>query len=225
MPRALALVHQLASASVLPGTIGTALREQGYEVEVASFLEGPVRSLDGVDALVVLGSAHTSDDEPWIAPELAYLARAVARDVPVLGVCFGAQALARVLGGTVYRAPRPERGFVEVSGRLPARRWAAFHYDAFTLPPGGEALARNPVGLQAFGHGPHLGVQFHPEVTPAVLEAWSAGWTPAQRAELVGETELATFAAELAERAAECAAACRALVAGFLARSEARAAA
>jgi GMP synthase-like glutamine amidotransferase len=123
--------------------------------------------------VVALGSGATArgDGPPWVARQIEWL-RAV--EVPVLGVCFGAQALAAALGGSVHRLDRPEIGWVTVdSERLPAGPWFAWHEDGFTLPPGAEELASNAFGVQAFAHGHHLGVQFHPEVTPAIIAAWA----------------------------------------------------
>jgi GMP synthase-like glutamine amidotransferase len=55
---------------------------------------------------------------------------------------------------------------------VPSGPWFMWHSDTFTLPPGARELARTPVGPQAFALGPHLCVQFHPEITPAILAAW-----------------------------------------------------
>jgi GMP synthase (glutamine-hydrolysing) len=132
--------------------------------------------------LVTLGSEASAFDDavPWLAAERAALDRAIAGGVPVLGICFGAQHLARALGGTVARAARPEVGWLEVEtlapGVVPGGRWLQWHRDAFTVPPGAVALARSAVGAQAFRAGPHLGVQFHPEVTPAVALDWAASY-------------------------------------------------
>jgi len=73
------------------------------------------RPLDEVDAVVVSGSrASANDDEPWVHRARDYLAAAVARDVPVLGVCFGHQLLAAAVGGTVRERATPEVGFFPV---------------------------------------------------------------------------------------------------------------
>jgi GMP synthase-like glutamine amidotransferase len=128
-------------------------------------------------AVVALGSdrsVHASDD-PWIARELEYLGAAHAAGVPVLGVCFGAQALAAVLGGTVSRAARTEIGWIDVAGDDSfGGTWFTWHEDAFTLPPGAQELARAASGPQAFAVGASIGVQFHPEVTTAIVEDWLA---------------------------------------------------
>lgn len=112
----------------------------------------------------------------WIGPERALVTGAVASAVPVLGVCFGGQLLAQVLGGTVTRAARPEIGWRAVDTadplRIPPGPWLVWHGDAFTAPPGAEALARTEVSLHAFVSGIHTGVQFHPEVTRPIVEHW-----------------------------------------------------
>jgi GMP synthase-like glutamine amidotransferase len=128
------------------------------------------------DAIVALGSersVHASVDG-WIAAEIAYLRAATRHDVPVLGVCFGGQALAAALGAVVSRAPRKEIGWLAltVEGDFPAGPWFAWHSDGFSLPAGATPLACTEVGLQAFRLGRAVGLQFHPEVTPAIVDGW-----------------------------------------------------
>ena len=91
----------------------------------------------------------------------------------MLGVCFGAQALAAALGGAVERAEVPEIGWIDVEGEAPeAGRWFAWHEDSIVLPPAVEVRARTPRARQAFVAGRSTGIQFHPEVTPAIVEDW-----------------------------------------------------
>ena len=132
--------------------------------------------------VVCLGSEASAFDDavPWLAAERAVLDRAIAHDVPVLGICFGGQHLARALGGTVGRATRPEVGWLDVESLdpevVPPGAYLQWHRDAFTPPPGARLLARSPVSAQAFAHGRHLGVQFHPEVTPAIAMDWATSY-------------------------------------------------
>jgi GMP synthase-like glutamine amidotransferase len=113
------------------------------------------------------------------------LDRALALDVPILGICFGAQHLARALGGEVGPATRAEVGWLDVESLapdvVPPGPWLQWHRDRFTVPPGAELLARSPVCAQAFRSGPHLGVQFHPEVTPAIALDWGASYPESVR--------------------------------------------
>ena len=128
-----------------------------------------------VDAVVALGSdrsVHASTD-PWIAPQLEFLRAAHAARVPVLGICFGGQALAAALGGTVAPAPRTEIGWIEVDGDDGyGGSWFTWHEDAFTVPPGASEVARSERSSLAFAQGRHLGIQFHAETTPEIVADW-----------------------------------------------------
>jgi GMP synthase-like glutamine amidotransferase len=112
----------------------------------------------------------------WVTREIDWIQRADAAGVPVLGICFGAQALAVALGGSVRRLSAPEFAWVEVETydptRVPPGPWLALHEDAITLPPLAYELASGPSGPQAFTLDRHLGVQFHPEATSTLLASW-----------------------------------------------------
>jgi GMP synthase-like glutamine amidotransferase len=145
--------------------------------------------------VVSLGSERSAmDSEPaWIGHEIAALRRAVEAEVPVLGLCFGAQALSVALGGGVRPLEQPEIGWIAVESfdeAIPIGPWLQYHYELMALPPGAQELARSPAGAAAFRSGPHLGVQFHPEADGPLSDLWAridpslpaAGITPAQLA-------------------------------------------
>ena len=237
MQTALVLVHDAdpSRGQRLVGTLRPALEAQGLTVVVGTAV-GPSSGAEPLltdlpdpatlRTLVVMGSGAAAYDDtvPWLATELAYLRRAVDAGTPVLGVCFGGQALARVLGGVVAQAPAGEHGFLDVEtadpALVPAGPWFEYHGDRFTVPPGAVEVARTGRAVQAFAAGPHLGVQFHPEIDPGAFSAWEETWEltgppPPEAAALVPELRR-----EIAERAPEAAAACARLVEAFLARSE-----
>lgn len=152
---------------------------RGADLDV---LHGPVVSAwpDPGDASAVISlgsdrSVHASTD-PWIAAQVGFLRATHAAGVPVLGICFGGQALAAALGATVTRAAETEIGWIDVDGDDGfGGRWFTWHEDVFDLPPGAAELARAASGPQAFAVGASVGLQFHPEVTPAIVEDWLAG--------------------------------------------------
>ena len=129
--------------------------------------------------VVSLGSQHSaaSSDPPWVPAEISALRAAVDAGVPVLGLCFGGQALSLALGGGVDVLDRPEIGWFPietVDGSLvPGGPWLMWHTEQMRVPPGGFELAQSPAGPAAFSFGPHLAVQFHPEVDVERVAAWA----------------------------------------------------
>ena len=161
----------------VPGVLGRLALDRGWEVGASRADRGAssLPTVGSFDVLVVLGSDESTLDPTvdWIGPERALVSEVVAAGTPVLGVCFGGQLLAQVLGGEVSRATRKEIGWRAVGSadpvRLPSGPWLVWHEDAFTAPPGSESLAWTDVSLQAFVSGVHTGVQFHPEVTREIV--------------------------------------------------------
>lgn len=186
--RALVLVHDPAPdrRERIPGALIPALSTRDIKHDVMSFVAGSETEpdLDDYDLLVVMGSKESVYDDavPWLARELAFVGSAVQRGLPVLGICFGGQLLARHLGGTVRPAVRAEHGFTAVETDdpelVPRGPWMQFHSDTF-LPPAGTEIARNAAGPQAFASEKVLGVQFHPEITVDSFDSWFERW-PAQ---------------------------------------------
>jgi GMP synthase-like glutamine amidotransferase len=191
--RALVVEHDHCSP---PGAIAERLSDHGYEVE--EFLVVPPHRFDepdvdvelpdlsAYDVVVPMGAPWSVDDVarigPWVTPEIAALRRAHDCGAAILGICFGGQALAVALGGAVSRSPQPELGWQLVTPRAGATRpgevvveagpWFQFHYDRIELPPGAELVADGELCPQGFVVGRSLGVQFHPEITGAMLRGW-----------------------------------------------------
>ena len=168
-----------------PGLVGERLAQRGYRLRVLHREDHTGwPALDDGALIVSLGSEwsvywdHVA--EP-VQTEVALLRKAHERGVPVLGVCFGSQLLATALGGSVGRAPDAdvEIGWVDVphgAGQpsAVAGRWFQWHSDRWTLPIGAQLLAVTPAANQAFRCARTLAVQFHPEVTAAVVRRWAA---------------------------------------------------
>lgn len=163
-----------------PALLGEWARERGIPYEVHRVdLESTLPELDGQPFIASLGSNYSplDSDVTDVIVERDLLARAVEREIPVLGLCYGGQLLAAVLGGSIERAPEPELGWHKVKTCDPETvsdgPWLQWHYDRFSLPPDAEELASSARAVQAFRKGPHLGVQFHPESTIEIVKEWA----------------------------------------------------
>lgn len=162
-----------------PGLITEWLDEHGAQVETFR-IDIDEREIDPseYDLIVSLGAecAAFDDSLPFVPREARLMRRAVDADVPVLGLCFGGQMLARVLGGEVTRSTGSEIGWLpvrsEASDRLPEGPWFQWHFDVFTVPTGATLIADSDLGPQAFVAGRSLGLQFHPEVTTEIMDDW-----------------------------------------------------
>jgi GMP synthase-like glutamine amidotransferase len=174
--RALIIQHEEPTP---PGLVTEWLDAHGASVERFR-IDIDDREIDpsGYDLIVSLGAecAAFDDSQPFVPREARLMRRAVDADVPVLGLCFGGQMLARVLGGEVFRSTTSEIGWLPVRTEdpdlVPEGPWFQWHFDAFTLPPGATLIAESDVGPQAFVAGRSLGLQFHPEVTPEIMDDW-----------------------------------------------------
>ncbi len=172
------------------GMVGERLQHHGIDLDELTLTPDAAHTVSTVafpdpqdyDLVVPMGSPWSVYDTAtigsWIGRELDLLADAQANDIPILGVCFGGQALAAALGGTVERSPQPEFGWYEVETAMPDAiapgPWFQWHFDRFTVPDGATVLAQSAVGPQAFRIGRSLGLQFHPELTTSILEGWLA---------------------------------------------------
>jgi GMP synthase (glutamine-hydrolysing) len=162
------------------GALGARAERRGCSIlrYRADVMAAPLPATDSFDLLVVMGSTASVNDAAvgWIDRERGLVDDAISRGRPVLGVCFGGQLLAQVLGGEVRASARREVGWrlleTDAPALVPAGPWLVWHEDEFGVPPGAEPLARSDSCLHAFGSGLHLGVQFHPEVDPEIVGHW-----------------------------------------------------
>lgn len=183
---------------VPPALLADWLAQRGIAWRLVDVGREGLPPLDRMPWLAVLGSRHstTAAEPAWIPAELELLRGAIRDDVPVLGICFGAQALALALGGEVGPAPVLETGWddrIEVLDEaIPPGPWLNFHREAFTQPPATRLLARSRAGPASFRRGPHLAVQFHPEATPEIANVWAERYRREHRIEV----DLATLAAD-----------------------------
>jgi GMP synthase-like glutamine amidotransferase len=218
--RALVIQHEQPTPG---GYVHQWLEEQGADQDVFRIdVESREPDPSDYDLIVSLGSEFAAFDDsvPWIEHEQRLLARAAQADVPVLGICFGGQLLARVLGGRSFRGQESEIGWLPVRttepSLVPEGPWFQWHFDTFTLPPGAELIADSPVGPQAYAFGRSLGLQFHPEVTPEIMDSWVAVYRHELDQEGVDPDRLL---ADTHARAQQTRAAAWQLFDGFLARA------
>lgn len=180
MARAIRLLCIQHDDDTGPGLLAEVARERGIGFDVVTPGSAIPVGVGDYNGLVVLGASPSVNDDAiagWFESELALLRDADRRGVPVLGVCFGAQALAVALGGSVTRAERAEAGWITVDTVDPdliaLGPWLSWHVDVITPPPGATVIATTDVGVQAYVIGPHIAVQFHPEVTMAEISQWT----------------------------------------------------
>jgi GMP synthase (glutamine-hydrolysing) len=190
-----------------PGVFGELLEAAGADVRVARLHGGePLPAVGEIDAALSMGgpmNVYEEERHPFLRDETRFLQEAAERDLPVLGICLGAQMIAKAAGAAVTRNPVPELGWSTVAltdagtadplfrglpGIVPVFQW---HGDTFAIPAGGALLATgDDCRNQAFRHRRSYGLQFHLEADRALLAAWFAG-TPEQPPILRRHEELA----------------------------------
>jgi GMP synthase (glutamine-hydrolysing) len=175
------------------GAFETVFRDAGYAVRFCEAGMDDLTAIDpSTDILVVLGApigAYEEQKYPFVLDELRLLERRLHGAHPTLGICLGAQLIARALGSPVYPGARKEIGWgpidLTTDGRrsplqhledVPVLHW---HGDTFDLPEGAQRLASTAItSNQAFAVGPPiLALQFHPEVEAKNFERWLIGHT------------------------------------------------
>jgi len=186
--KVLIVLHQDHST---PGRIGTLLAQRGYALDIRRPSLGeplPATLAEHAGAIVFGGPMSANDDHlEWVRREIDWLAVPLSEDKPLLGVCLGAQMLARHLGVRVFTYPdkRSEIGYYPITPTPDADRLCAaafprhvyhWHCDGFELPRGARLLAASDGEFpnQAFAYGSRaLALQFHPEVTYAMICRWT----------------------------------------------------
>jgi GMP synthase-like glutamine amidotransferase len=175
-PRTLILQHEEPTP---PGLMTDWLAEQSAQVEVLRIDEHEIDvNVRDYDLIVSLGSEFAAFDDaiPFVPREVKVFNEALEADVPILGLCFGGQMLARVLGSRLFGSEQAEIGWLPVRthdpGLVSSGPWFQWHFDSFTAPPGATLIAETDTAPQAFVAGRSLGLQFHPEVTPEIMDEW-----------------------------------------------------
>jgi GMP synthase-like glutamine amidotransferase len=179
--RVLVLQHH---DDISAGHLGDVLGEADADVVTVMVHDGePFPDLDGWDGIVVLGALEgVYDDVAWIAEEREFLADVVGRGIPTLGICFGSQILADVLGGRAYKAEALEADVLELTQTFACSQdpvlchldgpVVSWHQDTWDPPPGATMLASSDRFRHAFRRGNVVGIQGHPEAGLDVFDTW-----------------------------------------------------
>jgi GMP synthase (glutamine-hydrolysing) len=201
------------------GLLAPILHDAGWDV---SYREAPTgdldhQSIEHADLLIALGGpigVYETDRFPFLLKEIALLERRLAKDRPTLGICLGAQLMAKALGSRVFPGLAKEIGWGRVeltedgqaSSLSPLAEQGAvvlhWHGDTFDLPDGAARLASNAAYQnQAFAYGGRgMGLQFHVEVDPQRLEEWYVGHVVELSAAGVSIPDLRTTTAAVASQ-------------------------
>ena len=181
----LVVLHQEMST---PGRVGYHLQGRGYRLDIRRPALGdplPATLADHAAIVVFGGPMSANDETDFIRREIEWLSVPLREQKPFLGICLGAQMLARHLGAKVCFHPEGmvEAGYyplrVTSFGREVCQEWPShvyqWHREGFDLPAGAKLLAEGDIfAVQAFRYGPAaFGVQFHAEVTHAMMCRWT----------------------------------------------------
>ena len=184
------LVVQHVAHEIL-GTLNPLLKRAGFRIRYVNFARHPQAepSLDGYDGLIILGgpmSVNDTDRFVHLTTELKLIEHAMERELPVLGICLGAQLIAKTLGASVYPNEEKEIGWYDVTPRDEAeddlilgkfggtQKIFQWHGDTFDIPRSAVHLASSTLcGSQAFRYGSNVyGFQFHLEVDEPMINRW-----------------------------------------------------
>lgn len=193
-----------------PGTLGDFFTGQGYVTKTIDLGAGDhlPDSLDGMEAVIILGgpmNVYEEDKYPFLKKEDIFIKEALARGIPLMGICLGSQLLAKAAGAAVGKSPQKEVGFFPIQLTQEGRRDPLFrglnkeleifqwHEDMFQIPAGAQWLAASSAcPHQALKVGPNAyGLQFHIEITDRSIREWSDGyWDRKDTAAMVKKREM-----------------------------------
>jgi len=191
-----------------PGLIESCLNQGKIPYQILN-LEPRVRfpKLEDITHIVLLGgpmNVYEEDRYPFLKDEDLFIKEAIQRGKAILGICLGAQLIAKALGAKVFKAPVKEIGWYDVSltkvglqdplfsclpKTFPVFQW---HEDTFEIPNGARLIATSsPISHQAFRYGEKVyGLQFHLEVTEEMIRDWIETYEEGRKAEIMAETEI-----------------------------------
>lgn len=173
-----------------PGTLGCFMDSAGIRIKMVRLYDGenPPGDATKFDAIMSMGGPMNVDEEdvyPYLKKEVTFLKRAITANVPVLGICLGAQLIAKACGARVEKMNEEERGWKKVFLTDAGKKDSLFqripdylnvfqwHNDTFEIPYGGELLVTaRECPHQAFRYRNAYGLQFHVEVTDALIKEW-----------------------------------------------------
>lgn len=185
----LIVLHQEQST---PGRVGRLLQARGHALDIRKPRYGdplPQTMRDHAGAVIFGGPMGANDPDDFVKTETDWIGTCLKEDAPFLGICLGAQMMAKHLGARVYthEQGRAEVGYYRLDPTDAGREHAGeagftwpgtvyqWHRDGFDCPDGAECLATGgDFPVQAIRAGSRCyGIQFHPEVTPAMMCRWS----------------------------------------------------
>lgn len=173
-----------------PGIFEFFLRVYGQEIKIIELARGDkLPKVDECTAIISLGgpmSVYDNDKYEFLSEEELFLKQAIDKEIPTLGICLGAQLLAKVCGVSVSKAEKPETGWFKVKLTKAAQRDVLFenlkntlmvfqwHEDTFNLPKGSSLLVRGDLCRnQAVRFAKYAwGLQFHPEMNAKMIKDW-----------------------------------------------------
>ncbi len=198
------------------GTLERLFRADGFEIENKNAAELESASSAGYSAIVILGGPMAVyDNLPYLQKEQEMIRGAMKNNVPVLGMCLGSQPIAQAAGGRVFKGPKKEIGWFDVSlsdrgmkdlfaGLASPMKVFQWHGDTYELPKGATVLAYSDLYPQAFKIGSAYGVQFHLEVNGSMIASWIKEYDAEVRAERLDRSSIAPKAGEIEKLAERC---------------------